>query len=56
MVNPRMAPPVPSKPAENPDKIPPVIEFSLLGSMTNYNKLSTTKKIPNNSSNNTVSK
>lgn len=30
-VSPRIAPPVPSNPAENPDKVPPMNEFVRVG-------------------------
>ena len=34
IVNPLIAPPVPRRPAENPDNIPPKTEFFLLGVTT----------------------
>lgn len=51
IVNPLIAPPVPSKPAENPDNPPPIIEFLFVGLITNCfrmrkSKLSAIKKIP----------
>lgn len=53
MVKPLIAPPVPNKPAENPEKEPPIIAFFLLAEITSLlltkkNKLSPTKKKPKN--------
>lgn len=36
MVSPRIAPPVPRRPAENPDKPPPIMAFRLTGFMINF--------------------
>ena len=35
IVNPLIAPPVPNKPAENPEKAPPRMAFLLLGAIVN---------------------
>ena len=51
MVNPLMAPPVPNKPAENPENAPPTSAFFLLGEKLTFllikkNKLKPTKNTP----------
>ena len=51
MVKPRMAPPVPRSPAENPESEPPTIAFRALGLKTislliRKSKLKPTRKIP----------
>ena len=53
IVSPLIAPPVPNKPAENPEKEPPIIAFFLLGAMLNLLliikiRLKTTKNTPKN--------
>lgn len=51
IVRPRMAPPVPSNPAENPENEPPIIAFLLFGKIIillfiKKNKLNPTRNIP----------
>ena len=61
MVKPLMAPPVPSNPAENPEKEPPIMAFLFVGDTTTSrlnrnNKLNPTKNIPKNISKMTLFK